>query len=96
MSFTNKENAYYGHGTNGDDEIINSIFNNGLRCSHESLYYTSMNLGMGSETLFDSQKELLNNWPHLNAKRIVIASIPLKYHIVSPDNREEASPKDII
>lgn len=90
MELNNKNNVYYGHGTNIDDLGLESIFNNGLRCSHERLYYTSMALGMGSDTLFEEHKQRFENWPHLNAKKIVILSIPSKYLVMSPDNKEEA------
>lgn len=45
----NVENLYYGHGTgNINNEVIQLIMNNGLCCSHGSLYFTSVKLGRGS------------------------------------------------
>ena len=46
--FSNEENIYLGHGTSVDnDKVIQSIMENGLRCSHGSLYFTSVLLGIG-------------------------------------------------
>jgi len=78
--FNNCENGYYGHGTNGDKNVIDSIFKYGLRNSHGSLYYTTISLGPGNQ-LDESVFDELNNWPHLGAKKIIIISLPLKYHI---------------
>ena len=47
--FNNTNNCYYGHGTRGNVDKINSIFNNGLRCSNNSMYFTTCNLGFGGE-----------------------------------------------
>lgn len=77
----NNQNAYYGHGTNGDIDTINSIFNIGLRCSHGSMYFTTCVLGRGGE-LGNDIFEMLNNWPHLEAEKIIIVSAPIKYNIL--------------
>lgn len=77
----NNQNMYYGHGTNGNHEVINSIFVNGLRCSHGSLYFTSCNLGIGGK-LSDDINQMFDNWPHLNASNIVVVSLPYKYNIL--------------
>ncbi|MBE6154894.1 MAG: hypothetical protein E7163_04925 [Firmicutes bacterium] len=74
----NNQNMYFGHGTGSKSEVIQSILNNGLRCSHGSLYFTSISLGIGSQ-IADSEQELLRNWPHLDSKIIVIVSLPIKY-----------------
>ena len=55
--------------------------NNGLRCSHGSLYYTSITLGVGSQ-ISESAQEMLKNWPHKDSKNIVIVSLPLQYKII--------------
>ena len=89
MVLNNKNNAYYGHGTIGGDEIITSIFNNGIRCSHEQLYFTTVVLGVGRDTLFDDVRPTIDNWPHLGAKNIIIASMPLKY-MINHSEREGA------
>lgn len=81
--FRNNSNCYYGHGIGAyDEEKIKSIFDNGLRCSHKQLYYTTIALGLGSENLFDEKSDLLNNWKHKNSRQIIIASVPLKYNIL--------------
>ena len=77
----NGSNAYYGHGTNGDMNIINSIFNIGLRCSHGSMYFTTCTLGKGGE-MDDDIIKMLNKWPHLSAEKVVIVSEPIKYNII--------------
>ena len=80
LIFNNLKNGYYGHGTNGNENILNSIFEYGLRNSHGTLYHTTISLGPG-EQINENILELLNNWPHLNSKKIVIISLPLKFHI---------------
>lgn len=78
----NNQNVYYGHGTGTDDnKVTESIMNNGLRCSHGSLYFTSVALGTGSE-ISKSKQELLRNWPHGDSKIIIIVSLPSKYNII--------------
>lgn len=78
----NDQNIYFGHGTGTEDnQIIQSIMNNGLRCSHGSLYFTSATLGIGSKIL-ESEQEMLKNWPHKNSKIVVIISLPIKYKII--------------
>ena len=79
---SNSKNIYYGHGTGTDDKmIIDSIMNNGLRCSHGSLYYTSEILGVGAQ-IGSETKEMLKNWSHKNSKIIIIVSLPMKYRIL--------------
>ena len=83
----NRENTYYGHGTSGaNDNAINSIIINGLRCSHGSLYNTSIALGQGGN-MGNDQLELLKHWPHNNSKIIVIISLPSAFNICS-DGRD--------
>lgn len=78
----NNQNMYFGHGTGVEDsEVIRSIMNNGLRCSHGSLYFTSVALGIGSQ-IPASEQELLKNWLHKDSKIIVIVSLPLQYKII--------------
>ena len=80
--FSNEENIYLGHGTSVDnDKVIQSIMENGLRCSHGSLYFTSVLLGVGGQIL-EEQQELLKNWPHNNSKTIAIVSLPRQYKII--------------
>lgn len=78
----NTQNIYFGHGTGIEDsEVIQSIMSNGLRCSHGSLYFTSVALGIGSQ-ISESEQEMLKNWSHKDSKIIVIVSLPLQYKIV--------------
>ena len=77
----NNKNCYHGHGTNGDDNVISSIFNNGLRCSNNSMYFTTCTLGIGGE-IDDEIYDKLNNWPHQDADNVVIVSLPIKYNIL--------------
>ncbi len=81
--FCNSENVYYGHGIGAERKgVIESILKYGLRCSHGSLDYTTMALGVGSENLFDEIEDKLNNWQHLDSKKIVIASLPMNLLLV--------------
>ena len=78
----NPRNMYYGHGTGTDSsEIINSILNNGLRCSHGSLYYTSVTLGMGAH-IEETEIEMMKHWPHKDSNIIIVVSLPIKYKII--------------
>ncbi len=84
-SFNNTGNVYYGHGIGADSqEVIDSIFENGLRCSHEQLYFTTIALGEGSDRLFEKTEETMNNWKHKDSKQIIIASLPKEYHLLAP------------
>lgn len=77
----NEENLYLGHGTKvEDDQIINSIMENGLRCSHGSLYFTTVALGKGC--IEEESKGLLKNWPHCDSKVVMIVSLPNKFRIL--------------
>lgn len=78
----NPENCYYGHGTGTENQkIINSIIKNGLRCSHGSLYFTSVSFGFGKE-ITDETKKKMKNWPHKESKIIIVVSLPYKYNII--------------
>lgn len=78
----NQNNMYFGHGTGTEDrEVIESIMNNGLRCSHGSLYFTSVALGIGKQ-IPDEEIEMLKKWPHKDSKIVVIVSLPYKYKII--------------
>lgn len=86
--FSNRSNVYYGHGTN-TDEVVNSIFSNGLFCSRSkySIYWTTCELGMGSDVMFDRNCYKFNNWPHFDAKKIIIISFPPEFEYVSESNQ---------
>ena len=85
--FSNKNNIYYGHGTNSDD-VVNSIFSTGLYCSksRDTIYWTTCELGRGSENSFDRNSMKFKIWPHLEAKKIVIVSFPPEYEFYSESN----------
>lgn len=85
----------YGHGTGrkgNSDEVVDSIFNEGLRTKNNSLYYTTIALstptpelkaqfkeiGMQEPTIEDLKKQF-NNWQHQDSKKIIIARIPTEY-----------------
>lgn len=81
--FANQANQYYAHGIGAyDEKVIKSIFENGLRCSHKELYWTVLELGKGSDTLFKEKEELMNKWEHKGSKHIVIVSLPEAFHIL--------------
>lgn len=85
----------YGHGTGrkgNSDEVVDSIFNEGLRTKNNSLYYTTIGLstptpeikaqlkeiGMQEPTIEDLKSQF-NNWKHQDSKKIIIARIPTEY-----------------
>lgn len=76
-----QDNSYFymGHGTgrNGNSsEIVQTIFDEGLRTKDNSLYYTTVGL---DTTNLERLKERLNNWQHLNSKKIIMIRIPIEY-----------------
>ena len=81
-----------GHGTgrsgNGD-EVVNSIFEKGLRTKDNSFCFTSILLSTPTPELIEQNKELginpptisslmndLNNWEHKKSKKIIKSQIP--------------------
>lgn len=81
--FANEGNQYYAHGIGAyDKNVIKSIFENGLRCSHNELYWTVLELGKGSDSLFREKEALMNNWEHKDSKHIMIASLPEVFHLL--------------
>ena len=84
-----------GHGTGrsgNSDEVVDSIFQRGLRTKDNSLYFTSIVLstptpelikqyeenGMPKPTM-DALKQQLNNWQHQDSKKIILARLPMEY-----------------
>lgn len=84
-----------GHGTGrsgNSDEVVDSIFQNGLRTKDNSLYFTSIVLstptpelikqyeenGMPRPTM-EALQQQLNNWQHQDSKKVIIARIPIEY-----------------
>ena len=73
----------HGIGRSGDsDDIVNMIFNNGLRTKDNSLYFTTVVLSTPTPELkqqyndlglplpsMESLKNQLNNWQHLDSKK---------------------------
>lgn len=81
--FVNQANQYYAHGIGAyDEKVVKSIFENGLRCSHKELYWTVLEFGKGSETLFKEKEQLMNNWEHKGSKHIMIVSLPEVFHLL--------------
>lgn len=81
--FANEGNQYYAHGIGAyDKNVIKSIFENGLRCSHNELYWTVLEFGKGSDSLFREKEALMNNWEHKGSKHIMIASLPEVFHLL--------------
>lgn len=74
----NEEYFYLGHGTgrNNSNEVVPSIFKNGLRTKNNSLYYTAIGL---DTTNIEELETKLNNWPHLESKNIILIRVPIKY-----------------
>lgn len=85
----------FGHGTGrkgNSDEVVDSIFKDGLRTKNNSLYYTTIGLstptpeikaqlkeiGIQEPTIEDLKKQF-NNWQHQDSKKIIIARIPTEY-----------------
>ena len=87
--------TYLGHGTGrsgNNDQVIDSIFENGLRTKDNSLYYTSIGLSVPSpeikesyreagipEPTIDALKESFNNWQHQDSKKVIIMRLPTEY-----------------
>lgn len=85
----------YGHGTGrtgNSDEVVDSIFNKGLRTKDNSMYFTTIGLSTPTPELIEQYKELglpepsiedlkkqFNNWQHQDSKKIIIARIPTEY-----------------
>lgn len=84
-----------GHGTGrtgNSEEVVDSIFSNGLRAKDNSLYFTTIGLstptpeiiqqyaelGIPAPTLEDLKNQM-NNWQHQDSKKIIIARIPTEY-----------------
>ena len=81
--FANEGNQYYAHGIGAyDKNVIKSIFENGLRCSHNELYWTVLEFGKGSDSLFREKEAIMNNWEHKDSKHIMIASLPEVFHLL--------------
>ncbi len=85
----------FGHGTGrkgNSDEVVDSIFSEGLRTKDNSLYFTSIGLSTPTPELKAQYKELglpepsiedlktqFNNWQHQDSKKIIIARVPTEF-----------------
>ena len=94
----------FGHGTGrrgNSDEVVDDIFSEGLRTKDNSLYFTAVGLSTPTTEIKKQHKELgipepsiedlknqLNNWQHLNSKRIIIARLPIEYINVNGDTSD--------
>lgn len=94
--FNDNEEFYFGHGTSGGEEVIDSIFEIGLKTVNpeaakfygntlRGLDSTTIAFGEGTDSLFTEQKYKLDNWPHKAANNIIIISIPKKYTLRSSE-----------
>ena len=92
---TDPEYAYYLHGTGGDGmDKVASIFENGLRASHNSMFFTTVCYGDG-DTVKNNWEQMhndMNHWPHKDSKNIVVVRFPKKYLILGAD--ENTGEKD--
>ena len=93
----------HGVGRSSDSvDIVSMIFNNGLRTKDNSLYFTTIVLSTPTPELkqlyndlglplpsIESLKNQLNNWQHLNSKKIIIARIPNKYINTNGDRSDK-------
>ena len=88
--FSDEELFYFGHGTVGDDFVVHSIFDIGLKVadpkdakgyfSHlRGLESTSISFGSGSSHLLSQQQNLLDNWSHNEANKVVIIALPSQF-----------------
>ena len=91
----------HGIGRSGDSADI-VIFNNGLRTKDNSLYFTTVVLSTPTPELkqqyndlglplpsIETLKNQLNNWQHLDSKKIIIARIPTKYINTNGDRSDK-------
>lgn len=98
QEFSDADELYFGHGTPGSNDTIDSIFETGLRVTVPDavkgytdnltgLDSTTIVFGEGKESLFEEQKEVLDNWPHKDSKNIIIISVPQRYALRPCDAR---------
>lgn len=73
---------YFGHGigrAEDSDEVVQSIFRQGLRTKDNSLYWTSVELGQGGAISWEKLKEILDTWKHMNSKKIILIRLPIEF-----------------
>lgn len=88
--FSDESVCYFGHGTPGDETVLTSILETGLRTVNpeatrgysstlRGLDSTTVGFGSGNDQLFEEEKRKLDNWPHKGSQNIVIVSLPKDY-----------------
>ena len=93
--FSESGYAFLCHGTGrtgNSDEVVDQIFSEGLRTKDNSLYFVTIGLSTPTpetkeahrklgikEPTMEELKTQLDNWPHLDSKKIIIARLPLEY-----------------
>lgn len=88
--FKNENNIYFAHGSGTDKkEIIDSIIENGLRCNHGALQFTSIYLGT-KQNVFDYGKDILENWSYKNSGIVFIIALPKYFCIADRDELNTA------
>lgn len=82
-----KEFTIFGHGTGSNNKAaIGSIFVQGLRASHTSMFYTTIGLYVDEDlNLF---KEKLEHWEHLDSEYIILIKLPNKYFNIYGDSAD--------
>lgn len=81
----NKNNIYFLHGSGTDKQnILNSIMNHGIRCSHGIFQFTSIYLGTPQE-IQDYGKEIIDSWYYKNSPIAFIVSLPKRYIIMESE-----------
>lgn len=78
----NKNNLYFLHGSGTDKQnILESIMNYGIRCSHGIFQFTSIYLGTPQE-IQEYGKEIIDTWYYKNSPIAFIVSLPKRYIIM--------------
>lgn len=91
---TDPDYAYYLHGTGFCEDpkyqagVIASIFKNGLRASHNAMYWTTICYGTGDDIKnnWSGMIDDMNHWQHKDSKDIIIVRFPIKYLIFGADD----------
>ena len=89
-AFSDSSVYYLGHGTTGNETILKSILQNGLKTVNpkeiraygntlRGLDSTTIVFGSGNSQLFEQEKWELDNWPHKHSQNIVVVSLPKDY-----------------
>ena len=88
--FKNDNNIYFAHGSGTDkQEIIDSIIEDGLRCNHGALQFTSIYLGT-KQNVLDYGKDILENWSYKNSGTVFVLGLPKYFCIADRDELNTA------